>query len=94
MRRPNTKGNIIRVYAISRHIEQSEIDHIHWNNIDAVLAPCWVTASVEFMERAGYPLISPDISHEDQEPIIRNREVVDRARPTLRVHRGRAFDSR
>ncbi len=29
------------------------------------------------MERAGYPPISPDISHEDQEPIIRNREVVN-----------------
>jgi hypothetical protein len=66
--RPNTKGNIIRVYAIQRHIEQSEIDHVHWNNVDAVLAPCWVTASVEFMERAGYPPISPDIS-----PRIRSR---------------------
>ncbi len=83
MRRPHRKGNIITVYAISRHIEQSEIDHVHWNKVDAVLAPYWVTASVEFMERAGYPPISPGISHEDQEPIIRNREVVDRAQPTL-----------
>ena len=54
MRRPNTKGNIIRVYAIQRHIEQSEIDDVHWNNVDAVLTPCWVTASVEFIERADY----------------------------------------
>ena len=91
MRRPNTKGNIIRVYAISCHIEQSEIDDVHGNNVDAVLALCWVTASVEFMERAGYPPISPGISHEDQEPIIRKREVVDRAQPTLRFHR-REFD--
>ena len=62
VRRPNRKGNIIRVYAIQRHIERSEIYHVHWNNVDAVLAPCWVTASVEFMERAGYLPISPDIS--------------------------------
>ena len=68
MRRPDTKGNIIRIYAIHRHIEQSEIDHVHCNNVDAVLAPCGVTASVEFMERAGYPPISPDIS-----PRIRGR---------------------
>ncbi len=37
-------------------------------NVDAVLAPCAVTASVEFRERAGYP--PPDISHDDQEPIV------------------------
>ncbi len=55
MRRSNTKGNIIRVYVIQRHIEQSEIDDVHGNNVDAVLAPCWVAASVEFIERAGYP---------------------------------------
>ncbi len=68
MRRPNRKGNIIRVYAISRHIEQSEIDEVHWNNVDAVLAPCGATASIEFMERADYPPIPPGIS-----PRIRSR---------------------
>ena len=77
MRRPHTKRNIIRVHAIQCHIEQGKIDNVHWKSVDAVLAPCGVTASVEFMERAGYPPVSPDISHEDQEPIIRNREVVD-----------------
>ncbi len=77
MRRPNTKGNIIKAYIIQRHIEQSELDDVHRNNVDAVLAPCSITASGEYMERAGYPPISPDISHEDQEPIIRNREVVN-----------------
>ena len=91
MRRPNRKGNIITVYAIQRDIHRSETTEGFWNSVDAVLAPCWVTASVEFMERAGYPPISPGISHEDQEPIIRNREVVDRAQPTLRFHR-REFD--
>ena len=54
MRRPNRKGNIIRVYAIQRHIEQSEIDDVHWNNVDAVSAPCGVTAPGEFIERADY----------------------------------------
>jgi hypothetical protein len=66
--RPNRKGNIITVYAIQRDIERSEIDDVHRNNIDTVLVPCWVAASVEFMERAGYPPISPDIS-----PTIRSR---------------------
>ena len=65
---PNTKGNIIKVYVIQRHIKQNEIDHVHWNNVAAVPAPCWVTTSVEFTERAGYPSISPDIS-----PRIRSR---------------------
>jgi hypothetical protein len=68
VRRPNTKGNIITVYAIQRDIHRSEIDDIHCNNVDVVLASCWVTASGEFMERAGYPPISPDIS-----PRIRSR---------------------
>ena len=54
MRRPNTKGNIITVYAIQRHIEQSETADVHWNDVDAILAPCGVTASVEFMDRADY----------------------------------------
>ncbi len=91
MRRPNRKGNIITVYAIQRDIHRSETTEGFWDSVDAVLAPCWVTASVEFLERAGYPPISPGISHEDQEPIIRKREVVDRAQPTLRFHR-REFD--
>jgi hypothetical protein len=68
VRRPNTKRNIIRVYAISRHIEGSEIDDVHWSRVDAVLAPCGVTASFEFIERAGYPSIPPGIS-----PRIRSR---------------------
>ncbi len=68
MLRPNTKGNIIRVYAIQRDIHRSETTEGFWNNVDAASAPCWVTASVEFMERAGYPPISPDIS-----PTIRSR---------------------
>ena len=41
-----------------------------WNNVDAVLAPCGLTASVVFRERAGCPPISPDISHDDQESIV------------------------
>ena len=44
----------MRVYAIQSHIEQSEIDDLHWNNVAAVRAPCGVTAPVEFMERADY----------------------------------------
>lgn len=70
MRRPNTKGNIIRVDAIQRHIQRTETTEGFWENVDAVLAQCAVTASAEFMERAGCPSISPDISYDDQEPIV------------------------
>ncbi len=85
MRRPSTKGNIIRVYAISRHIEQNEIDEVHWNNVDAVPAPCWVTAMVEFLNRAGYPPNSPDISRGSGADYPES-EIVDRAQPGPRAH--------
>ena len=69
MRRPDTKGNIIRVYVI-RHIHRRKITEGFWENVDAVLAQCAVTASAEFMERAGEPPNSPDISHDHQESIV------------------------
>jgi hypothetical protein len=70
MRRPDTKGNIIRVYVIQRHVHRSETTEGFWNDVDAVLAQCAVTASAVFMERAGYAPISLDICYDDQEPIV------------------------
>ena len=70
VRRPDAKGNIIRVYVIQRRIHRSETTEGFWKNVDAVLAQCGLTAPAEFMERAGEPLISPDISHDDQAPIV------------------------
>ncbi len=70
MRRPNRKGNIITVYAIQRDIHRSETTEGFWENVDAVLAQCGLTALAEFMERAGEPPNSPDISHDHQEPIV------------------------